>query len=193
MNIPKIIRPFGGVTGITMQPTGLDIGLGKSSITSMQRGATVSGSATIAISGVDLSRSIIVVDKPAAGVVYNQQPIITFASKSSLSTVKYDGAAVTSSSFYWTVLEFSKIKSLQSGLYSGTPSTGEAIVSISSIDPNKSLLFWSAGGNLDTGPYQWGSWLNPYSIIPSSTSIKMIPGGGAVATIKIAWFVVELL
>ena len=53
--VPKIVRSFGTVSGITEQPTGLDLGLQNASIKSIQSGTT-NGSVTI--NAVDLNKAI---------------------------------------------------------------------------------------------------------------------------------------
>ena len=54
--VPKIVRTFGTVSGITEQPTGLDLGLQNASIKSIQSGSTPGG--VVTINAVDPNKAI---------------------------------------------------------------------------------------------------------------------------------------
>ena len=122
MEIPKIIRSFGGVAGITMQPTGLNIGLGNSNISnsnikSFQRGNHSIG--TVTINAVDPSKTL--VRSPSWGGQIDSTgggnsgcPYITLASATALTL----GSAYNVASIDWEAIEFQNIKSLQSGTLS---------------------------------------------------------------------------
>ena len=115
MNVPKIIRPFGGVKGISMQPIGLDLGLGASNIKSLQRGNHTIG--TVTINAVDVTKTL--VRTPAnGGYIYASGgsnsgcPYITLTNSTTITL----GDAVNGNSIDWEAIEFQNIKSLQSGL-----------------------------------------------------------------------------
>ena len=56
--VPKIVRSFGTVSGITEQPTGLDFGLSGDLIKSIQKGiGPGAGSVAITINPVDTTKS----------------------------------------------------------------------------------------------------------------------------------------
>ena len=119
MEIPKIIRSFGGVAGITMQPTGLNIGLGDSNIKSFQRGNHSIG--TVTINAVDPSKTL--VRSPSWGGQIDSTgggnsgcPYITLASATALTL----GSAYNVASIDWEAIEFQNIKSLQSGTLSAS-------------------------------------------------------------------------
>lgn len=190
MNVPNIIRPFGGVTGITMQPNGLDLGLDKDSVTSIQKLSTVSGSSTLSIGEVDTAKAIVVVNDPGS-LRLDYLPIVSFANGTTLNTVMYSGAAVNAA-HNLTVIEFSKIKSLQPGFLADTGATGTANITISAVDTSKALAFCSFACN-DTGNHSgyWGSWWSAAFNFASSTLLRLNPGGGYQT--KVAWFVVEFL
>ena len=63
--VPKIVRSFGTVSGITEQPTGLDFGLSGDLIKSIQKGT---GSGTITINAVDTTKSIAFLSVETGGV-----------------------------------------------------------------------------------------------------------------------------
>ena len=191
MNVPNIIRPFGGVTGITMQPNGLDLGLDKDSVTSIQKLSTVPGSSTLSIGEVDTAKAIVVVNDPGS-LRLDYLPIVSFANGTTLNTVMYSDAAVNAA-HNLTVIEFSKIKSLQSGFLTGTSTSGTINITISAVDTSKALAFCSfACNSVDNHFYgYWGSWWGVFFNFASSTLLQLSPGG--VYQTKVAWFVVEFL
>ena len=176
MNVPNIIRPFGGVTGITMQPNGLDLGLDKDSVTSIQKLSTVSGSSTLSIGEVDTAKAIVVVNDPGP-LQRDYLPIVSFANGTTLNTVMYSGAAVNAA-HNLTVIEFSKIKSLQSGYLADTGATGTVNITIGAVDTSKALAFCShACDSVNNHTGYWGSWWSVGFYFASSTLLQLRPGG----------------
>ena len=102
--VPKIVRSFGTVSGITEQPTGLDFGLSGDLIKSIQKGT---GSGTFTINPVDTTKSIAFLSVQTGGIP-SANPRIQLTNATTVT--------VTNSHAYieWTVIEFKKIKSIQS-------------------------------------------------------------------------------
>ena len=156
LKVPRVIRSFGDVAGITMQPNGLDLGLGGMSIKSIQKITTISGAATLTINKIDTAKSIVVVNDPGS-LRFDYLPIVSFANDTTLNTVMYSGAAVNAA-HNLTVIEFAKIKSLQSGFLADTGVTGTVNITISAVDTSKALAFCSfACNSVNNCAGYWGS------------------------------------
>lgn len=122
-------------------------GSGGSNIKSTQRGVASYTGRTIldiTISSVDLTKSIVKVSQihgfdTAAKVMIKAE--LTSPTNLQLTTVTADGGASTIT-IDWEVIEFNNVKSLQRGSVSSS-TTSETVVTISAIDPNKSIIFFS--------------------------------------------------
>ena len=119
MNVPKIIRPFGGVNGISMQPNGLDLGLQNASIKSIQSGTT-NGSVTI--NAVDLNKAI----ARMRGYRGFNDYYCYLSSATQLVTA-------TGSSRQWEVIEFDKVKSVQRGIANASSPYDSVSVTVNAI------------------------------------------------------------
>lgn len=161
---------------------------GISNIKSVQRG-TFSTTGTsiynIAISSVDLKKSIVIVnlstwntDLPDSEVCV--QAILTSSTNLQLKniTAAYWGTVVS-----WTVIEFNNVKSLQNGVKSISSATD--VITISNVNISKSLLFysWTSTTNSATQGVITNCYLN------SSTQITIKQNGGYIK--DIAWQVIE--
>lgn len=138
-----MIRNYGGAVGLASQPMGLDLGFGCNSIKSIQRGIidVTSVSTNIAISTVDLTKSIVrIVNETQLVTKYGDtMGSLTAPTNLNLSFNAY----MAHNLIKWEVIEFNNVKSLQSGTYILTVSGVEQIVPISTVNPLKSLLFFS--------------------------------------------------
>ena len=142
--VPKIVRSFGTVSGITEQPTGLDFGLSGDLIKSIQKGTgSGSGLKTITINPVDTTKSIAFLSVQT-GNAPSANPRIQLTNATTVTVTN------SSASIEWTVIEFKKIKSIQSGT-----ATGASLCSsvISAVDGSKSNIFWSYFGSSSTLTY----------------------------------------
>ena len=101
--VPKIVRTFGTVSGITEQPTGLDLGLQNASIKSIQSGNTLGG--VVTLNAVDLNKAI----ARMRGYRGLNDYYCYLSSATQLM-------AVPGSSRQWEVIEFDKVKSVQEAL-----------------------------------------------------------------------------
>lgn len=113
-----------------------------SNIKSIQRGiATLISRAIldVAISSVDLTKAVVIISVVANGATATTCCCkASFSSETVLQLRTYEKANLT---VYWTVVEFSNIKSLQQGAIDSLTSTTN--ISITSVDINKSLVFAS--------------------------------------------------
>ena len=168
--VPKIVRNFGTVSGITEQPTGLDFGLSGDLIKSIQKGV---GSGTFTINPVDTTKSIAFLSVETGGVP-SANPTIQLTNATTVT--------VTNSSPYieWTVIEFKKIKSIQSGTATGASGCFPVI---SAVDGSKSNLFWSYFGSTSTSTYVFAARFT------STTSVVFAFSEYISCTVY--WFVVE--
>ena len=127
--VPKIVRTFGTVSGITEQPTGLDLGLQNASIKSIQSGTT-NGSVTI--NAVDLNKAI----ARMRGYRGLDDYYCYLSSATQLMTV-------TGSARQWEVIEFDKVKSVQRGTANASSPYSIVAVTINAINTAKVALFYS--------------------------------------------------
>ena len=167
--VPKIVRNFGTVSGITEQPTGLDFGLSGDLIKSIQEGT---GSGTITIKPVDTTKSIAFLSVQTGGTPTTNQTI----QLTNATTV-----TVTNSNGYneWTVIEFKKIKSIQSGTATGL---SDCSAVISAVDNSKSNIFWSYFGSTSAPTYV---------ITARVVSTSVYFGFSENISCTVYWFVVE--
>ena len=172
--VPKIVRSFGTVSGITEQPTGLDFGLSGDLIKSIQKGAGLgAGSAAITINAVDTTKSIAFLSVQT-GVYPSANPTIRLTDATTVTVTN------ASPNIEWTVIEFKKIKSIQSGTATGTTSCSSVI---SAVNNSKSNIFWSYFGSSATlTNVQEARFASTTSV--SFTINAMIPW-------TVYWFVVE--
>lgn len=104
------------------------------------------GSVTITISSVDISESIVLLS--FADTYSNQDGVHSIAhrgrliSNTQLVIDRYDQYSATTASIAWKVIEFSNIASLQRGTVHLEQNT-ELPVSVSTVNPNKAMLFCS--------------------------------------------------
>lgn len=168
--VPKIVRTFGTVSGITEQPTGLDFGLSGDLIKSIQKGT---GSGAITINAVDTTKSIAFLSVQTGGIP-SANPRIQLTDATTVTITN------SSASIEWTVIEFKKIKSLQSGTATGGASCSAII---NNVDTAKSNVFWSYFGATSILAYV----LNAYFL--DSTHVNF--GFSANITCTVYWFVVE--
>ena len=168
--VPKIVRNFGTVSGITEQPTGLDFGLSGDLIKSIQKGV---GSGTITVNPVDTTKSIAFLSVQTGGIP-SANPRIQLTNATTV-TVTNSHVGIE-----WTVIEFKKIKSIQSGTATG----GSACSSvISAVDNSKSNIFWSYFGYTGTVTYVSAA------RFASTTSVNFSFETDITCTVY--WFVVE--
>lgn len=165
-------RFFGGGSGLTNQPSGLDVGIpsgGGSNIKSIQSGTKVTtlASDTQAISAVNPSNCLLLMSFYNAGpdgtvdkeAFYGE---ITSATQLTFTRTTAGG----SESIAWQLIEFNNIKSRQSGIYTTANNTNEQLVAISSVVPAKSIIVAQPFGN--TGAADLASIFIKYRIANSS-------------------------
>jgi len=156
-------------------------------IKSIQRGTVNPSSNTtdVTISEVDLTIAIPRLTIKAAGnagiAVDEVMARIEFLNDTTIriTMTSYNGAFIPT--FFWEVIEFNNVKSIQSGYVS---SGNNASVSVSAIDENKSIIYSSAS-SFATG-------LTPYAcfykaIIESSTNIKLEGWSNP----NVQWYLIE--
>lgn len=134
-------------------------GGGGSNIKSIQRGEYTfpynQNTANITVSGVDLTKSII---KLSYRVANNEMTARDIAIKGKLTTQTNielkRGVASTTTTFnvyvYWEVIEFNNVKSLQEGDYQMVSSGSVETTTISPVNLDKSVIFFTFSGN--SGP-----------------------------------------
>lgn len=187
-----MIRNF-GAKGIVQQPQGIDLGLGGGSIIkSIQRGSTSLGSSTnqtVNINAVDLSKAAVYISTraPQNGYFNTISVEADFLSSTQLRLRRNYGEASLGAIVYWTVIEFEKVKSLQTGrvTYGGLTLSD---VTISQINTTKSLLFFSyqhAYGN-DQGAFNY---LIAGGIV-GNTTIRF-ESYSQTTPVYITWYVIE--
>jgi len=167
----------GGITGTA------------SNIKSIQRGQAVFTSQTtinVTISLVDLTKSIVIVELQNGN---ETDPTAVFVqgklnSSTQLNLSRQGVGNSNALSIRWTVIEFNNVKSLQTG----TSGISTGTVTISTVDPAKSLVFFSISCYVypvvgtNAGDVRHSAWFN------SSTQIELTFSGN-VSTIY--WYVVE--
>lgn len=157
-----MIRNFGGVTGVTNQPTGLDIGVGGgSNVKSIQRGVTTFSAITTnaTIASIDLTKSIVKIS--FVPLNSNGQFGIVKAKLTSSTNLELKQIAFTQATVvYWEVIEFNNVKSLQTGMISLTATTNT--VTIAAVNTSKCIVFCSwdsndvSGANIKQGHCSYG-------------------------------------
>lgn len=133
------IRQFGGVSGITNQPQGLDLGLAGTNIKSIQMGqvTTTLSTQSVTITAVNRANSIILCNSPSSGTDPSVEKFApTFVSDTSFNLVR--GTAGSSRTINYAVIEFNNVKSIQRGI--SATSVGLAQVTVSPVNPLKSIL-----------------------------------------------------
>ena len=168
--VPKIVRSFGTVSGITEQPTGLDFGLSGDLIKSIQKGT---GSGAITINPVDTTKSIAFLSVQTGGVP-SANPTIQLTNATTVTVTN------SSAGIEWTVIEFKKIKSIQSGTATGL---SDCSAVISAVNNSKSNIFWSYFGSSGTLTYV------TEARFASTTSVSF--SINAIIPWTVYWFVVE--
>lgn len=185
-----MIRKFGSIAGLEMQPSGLDVGLGGGSVSkSIQRGSTLllTGATTtinITITSVDMSKSIVIVSTiPKAGSTQNAEIYVRgiLTSSTNLQLVRNTGSGATDVS--WVVVEFNNVKSLQTG--SKSISVASATVTVSAVNTSKSLLFASWTTADTTNSFEG---LTNY-VLTDSTTLTFTQNGFYSKSIQ--WYLVE--
>ncbi len=131
----------GGIIGNLVEGAG---------ILSVQRGSgTMAGTtlnASIPISNVDMSKSVVmpIYTKTTSGATGSYIFMLTgrLTTGTNLRLERLYGVSSTPVTYYWQVVEFSNLKSLQKGSYT-LLSAAEGSVAISSINLNKSILLFN--------------------------------------------------
>lgn len=166
---------------------GHGIGAGGSNIKSIQRGVltTLVSVSNIEISSVDLTKSIVIVNTNTyqGGILDSDvavKAILTSSTQLTLTTItnNFSGTIVS-----WTIIEFNNVKSLQTG--SKSTSLASDTTTISAINVNKSILFYSWTSSGDTATQNIIS--NCYILDNTTITFKSTL---AVAKV-IAWQVIE--
>lgn len=168
-----------------------------SNIRSIQRGVVKLTAAiltaNVPISKIDPSRAVLLLsstgDSGTNGVqTIETRGVITDAATLTFTRGSHNNDVVEIS---WQVIEFISVKSKQTGQYSLTPTAGNAekLITISSIDTTKSMMF--ASSTVPSGSNAQNTWLQ-YRIVNSNTIAVRINGDspGAVAS-TIEWQVIE--
>lgn len=185
-----LIRLFGGASGVTNQPQGLDIGIGGGNIKSIQRGTTtgiVAGQATqdIPISKVDPNKSIVLIENTAGTAFATKLTLGQLTSETNLRLTR-DGTTGLGATIFWQVVEFENIKSLQKGV-TNIATTGA--ITISSVNTLKTITFnsglkSSAASTSDLAAIRMN--------LSSATNINVVVAGGEGGyTADVGWQVVE--
>jgi len=179
-----IIAPnvVGGITGTA------------SNIKSIQRGtiSLTSGTSTTAtISAVDTSKSIILVCSSidSYGSNYdwasNWSVIPSFTSSTVVSFNRIGTPTGSTVSISYQVIEFSNVKSLQTGMTSGVSTNTTVSATINSVDTLKSILFISARNNsIDDHYLTTNGWLSSATQITFRGMLNLF-------SVYYRWYVVE--
>ena len=141
MEIPKIVRSFGTISGITEQPTGLDFGLSDAFVKSFQVGIA-SGASTI--NAVDTTKTFVRLSSIGATTSITS-PYIVLTNSTTVTVTNTDG------NLRWEVVELKKVKSLQSGTASGGPVLYISITPVT--NQSKCSIFFSYGGSSEATGY----------------------------------------
>lgn len=167
-----------------------------SNIKSIQRGTTAhtfagSTKTYVTINAVDLTKSIVLVDFPGlgAGAEPGINKIVTsceFVTSTQLAFTL--GTADTfGSTFSWTVIEFNNVKSFQTG--ASSTSAQNINITISNVNLNKSLLFYSQTSNVASTNYIY-SLIS--GVLSTNTSIVFTMNTVTGAGLRnIIWYVIE--
>lgn len=142
-----LTRLFGGASGITNQPQGLDIGIGSSNIKSIQQFAITMnagiGSVDTAISTVNSANTIALLGNqtnPSSNLQLTTiSATVTTNTNLNLSRVASGSPTLI---VYVTVVEFQNIKSIQKGAVTKNSSSASVTASITPVVLNKSILFY---------------------------------------------------
>ena len=126
-----------------------------------------------AINAVDTTKSIAFLSVQTGGVS-SANPRIQLTNATTVT--------VTNSSAFveWTVIEFKKIKSIQSGTATGTNTCSSVI---SAVDGSKSNIFWSYFGSSSTLTY--------VATVRFTSTTSIYFGFGENISCTVYWFVVE--
>lgn len=185
-----MIRNF-GATGLTIQPQGLDLGLGGSNIKSIQRGTFLWGTQltnTIAINAIIANNSIIIVGSGTTAAAGADSTVTstsgTIIDNSSIKLDRFVATALSTLTVSWCVIEFNNVKSKQSGSQTYTGWTETTGITIATINPLKSLVFYSfyskeSGTNIGS--------LSLHAYIDSPTHVQIYPYGAK----NLTWQVIE--
>lgn len=141
MEIPKIVRSFGTISGITEQPTGLDFGLSDAFVKSFQVGIA-SGASTI--NAVDTTKTFVRLSSIGA-TNSSTSPYIVLTNSTTVTVTNTGG------NLRWEVVELKKVKSLQSGTAAGGPVLYISITPVT--NQSKCSIFFSYGGSSETTGY----------------------------------------
>lgn len=132
---------------------------GNNVINSIQTGSTtipgdsVTISATVNISHVETSKSVIIVSSVEDGGTPNKIHIkASFNSPTQILLEQIAGSPVVNQ-ITWTVIEFTNIKSFQSGSYTHTGNGSESTVNVTDVTATKCLLFFTYTDSNATGTY----------------------------------------
>lgn len=165
---------------------------GLPTIKSMQSGdasiATNVGGTNITIETVNLSKAIVLITESNSTSTGNPQYVkvrAKFTSPTNINLVREGTSSSISCEISWKVIEFNNVKSLQYGDYSLTVANSERPVTISSVNTNKSMLFFSFSSSLTSNDTIA---MMCKGKILDSTTINFKSGS---ATIVISWFLVE--
>lgn len=164
-------------------------------IKSIQRGtASISAGAQnklVAITAVDMTKSIArQITIEATGSVGSVVAMLSLTSNTQLSVDRiYTGDACN---INWEVIEFFGVKSVQTGTTTVNAYTTEQSVTISSVNPLKTLSFISVRTNDNTtGQTNGATWKSQQSYVTSATNLFIRCGSAGSYTGSIRWFVVE--
>lgn len=171
LTIPNIIRQFGTVSGITEQPTGLDLGLQNASIKSIQSGNTSGG---VIINAVDLNKTIA---RLRGYRGFDDRYCY-------LSSATYLSASY--GSMQWEVIEFDKVKSVQRGTANAASPYSSITVTINAIDTAKCALFYTFLHSGGTGFVESDGQVTNTTTLTFTASL-----GSGVTSFVVFWNLVE--
>ncbi len=111
----------------------------------------------IAISSVDMTKSIVMIMFPGTTGTARERSVAAKLTTSTNLNLSTHVAVSLAFKVYWTVVEFTNVKSLQTGSYNWTTTTATAEtvkqVTISSVNIDKSLVFISLKTNYSYDNY----------------------------------------
>ena len=134
-----------GSSGITNQPTGLDIGVGGSSIKSIQRGSVAISSTSVInvpITSVDLTKSIVLFTHQVPTSTTDVSNTFVTAELTTSTNIAFTrGGTGNGGTIKWEVIEYNNVKSVQSGSYLST--LASETKTITSVNTSKSTSILS--------------------------------------------------